>query len=151
MNKADTESSVNIDVSAFAIIVETLSISTFPNCEELPFWRSVSVTTILSIGASLSISTDPSENIPCVAATFTDSAPRSFRILDAAAIVPPVSIISSRYRRDYCCCIKDLKRTRSKICQCCGYTWYIFRWFSWETSRCTNRQDNSNWHTPSKW
>ena len=97
MNKADTESSVNIDVSAFAIIVETLRTSTFPSCDELPFCRSVSVTIILSIGASLSFSTEPSENIPCVAATFTDFAPRSFKILDAAAIVPPVSIMSVSY------------------------------------------------------
>jgi hypothetical protein len=37
INKADTESSVNIDVSAFAIIVETLNTSTFPSDEELPF------------------------------------------------------------------------------------------------------------------
>ncbi len=53
------------------------------------------MTTILSTGASCNFSTEPSENIPCVAATFTDKAPRSFKILEAAAIVPPVSIMSS--------------------------------------------------------
>jgi len=53
------------------------------------------VTTILSTGASCNFSTEPSENIPWVAATFTDRAPLSFKILDAAAIVPPVSIMSS--------------------------------------------------------
>ena len=64
MKRAETESSVNIDVSAFAIIVETLSTLTLPNSLELPFCVKVSVTIILSIGASLSISTDPSEKIP---------------------------------------------------------------------------------------
>ena len=53
------------------------------------------MTTILSTGASCNFSTEPSENIPCVAATLTDKAPRSFKILEAAAIVPPVSIMSS--------------------------------------------------------
>ena len=64
IKRAETESSANIDVSAFAIIPETLRTSTLPSASELPFCARVSVTTISSIGASLSVSTEPSENIP---------------------------------------------------------------------------------------
>jgi hypothetical protein len=64
MKSAETESSVNIDVNAFAIIGETLSTSTLPIASALPFCTSVSVVTILSIGVSFNFSTEPSEKIP---------------------------------------------------------------------------------------
>ena len=95
MNSADTESSANIDVNAFAIIEETERTFTLPMASIFPFCERVSVVTISSIGAFFKFSIASSEKIPCVATTLTVFAPFSFRIFAAAAIVPPVSIMSS--------------------------------------------------------